>query len=136
MAAAAGRNAAIYIDDTSAGNGSAHSVSGKNSWAVNQPADRIDVTPFRALNKETVAGMPDASGDISGFWDPTDTLQYNLVGSSVARKLYIYPDQVNSVTTYFFTTAFFDLSFTGSTTGAVEFSGSWSAASVGDWVTP
>lgn len=136
MAAAAGRNGRIYIDTSTAGASAAVPVSLRNSWSVDQPAESIDVTSFGDTNKQYVAGLPDATGAMDGFWDNTDTLVYNIIGSSVARKVYIYPDRLNTATVYFWTTAFFDVSASGDTTGAVMFNATWRAASPASWQHP
>jgi hypothetical protein len=131
----AGRNAAIYIDTSSAANGSAVPISLRNNWSLDQSADRFETTAFGDTNKSYVAGMPDVQGSFAGMWDADDSNQYNLIGSSTARKMYLYPDRLNNAATYFFTTAFFDLSFEAPVDGLVSVSGNFGAASVAAWKT-
>lgn len=132
----AGRNARILVDTSSAGNGSASIISSKNKWTLDQTADTFEVTAFEDTSKSYVVGLPDAKGTVEGFWDSADTTVYNVIGSSVGRKVYIYPDAVNNITTYFFMTAFFSAKSDGATNSATNFSLSFSAATPGQWVHP
>lgn len=132
----AGRNARILVDLSSAGAGQASIISSKNKWSIDQKIDTYEVSAFEDTNKSYVAGLPDAQGSVEGFWDSGDNNIYNVIGSSVARKCYIYPDAVNNITTYFFTTAFFSAKGDGSTTSAVNFALTFAAASVASWVHP
>jgi hypothetical protein len=131
----AGRNAAIYIDTSSAANGSAVPVSLKNNWSLDQATERFETTAFGDTNKSYVSGMPDVQGSFAGMWDADDTNLYNLIGSSSARKMYLYPDRLNNAAIYFFTTAFFDLSFEAPVDGLVSVNGNFGAASVATWKT-
>jgi hypothetical protein len=132
--ARAGRNAAIYIDMGAAGTGNAAPVTMKNRWTIDQSTDRYDATAFGDANKISVAGVPGASGTFAGFWDADDTTIVNLIGSSVARKMYVYFDRLNNPTKYFFTTAFFDVSFETGVDGVGQITANWEAASVATWV--
>jgi hypothetical protein len=131
--ARAGRNAAVYIDMTTNGSGAATPVSMKNKWSIDQSAPRYDVTSFGDPNMISVAGVPGASGTVSGFWDADDTAITNLIGSSVARKTYVYMDRLNNPTKYFYTTAFFDVSFETGVDGAGQVNLSFEAASAAVW---
>jgi hypothetical protein len=92
----AGRNARIYADITSGGTGPATVITSKNKWTLDQKVDTFEVTAFEDTNKSYVVGLPDAQGSVEGFWDSADNNVYNLIGSSVARALYIYPDVSNN----------------------------------------
>lgn len=131
-----GRNARIMIDMSAAGTGSATAVSAKNKWTLDQSVDFVDVTAFEDNNKSSVPGLPNAAGVISGHWDAADNSIYNLIGSTVARKFYLYPDVVNNVTTYFFTTAFFSVNESGGIGEAVDFNLNMNAASIAAWAHP
>jgi hypothetical protein len=132
----AGRNARILVDTSSAGNGSASSISSKNKWTLDQTADTFEVTAFEDVSKSYVVGLPDAKGTVEGFWDSADNNVYNVIGSSVARKVYIYPDASNNIGTYFFMTAFFSAKSDGAVNSATNFSLSFNAATPGSWVHP
>jgi hypothetical protein len=116
----------VYIDITGAG--SAAPVPGVAKWTLKANTDKTEVTAMGDTNKSYVAGLPDASGDMSGFWDDTSQQTYTAATDGIARKSYWYPD-TSTATTYWFGTALWDFSVTADVGGAVEFSGSWSAAS-------
>ena len=128
-----GRNAAIYIDPSSAANGSASSISYLNSWTLDQSADTVDVTSFGDGSKVYVSGLPDAAGSMNGFVNIGTAAFTNIIGDDTARKMYLYPD-TNTATTYFFCTAYFSGSYEGSSGDAIKVSMNWNAASTGTWV--
>jgi len=129
-----GRNGRLYIDTSAAANGSAQPISNLNSFSVNQTSDRTEVTSFGDTTKTYVAGLKDAQGDFSGFWDADGTLT-RFVADGVARKFYLYPQAGSAhVGTYFFGTATFDLTTTQTVGGAVESSGSFAAATSVNYV--
>ena len=129
-----GRNGRLYVDTSAAANGSAQPISNLNSFSISQTADRTEVTSFGSLTKSYVAGLRDAQGDFSGFWDADGTLT-RYVADGVGRKFYIYPQAGSAhVGTYFYGTATFDLTTTQTVGGAVETSGSWAAATDVDYV--
>lgn len=132
----AGRNARVLVDVSSAGTGSASIISSKNKWSLDQTADTFEVTAFEDTSKTYVVGLADAKGSIDGFWDSADNTVYNVIGSSVARKLYIYPDISNNTGSYFACTAFFSAKADGDVKAAVNFSLAWSAATPGYWTHP
>lgn len=128
-----GRNGVIYIDVSSAANGSAQTVSYLNEWTLDMASDKVEVTAFGDTTKTYVQGLPDASGSMSGFLNMGTTTFSYLTNNSGARKLYLYPDSGTSGT-YFFCTAYFDASYAGSTGDALKVSMNWAAASAGAWV--
>ncbi len=136
MAGTAARNGRIMLDTSSAANGSAVVISNKNAYSVDGSVDQIDTTSYGESTKTSVAGLPNNAGDFAGFWDVADTAFYNVWGSSLARKLYLYPDFTNNATHYYFTTAFVSLKMESSVAGAVQFSGTWTGATAGAWVHP
>jgi hypothetical protein len=75
-----------------------------------------------------VAGLPDASGDFSGFFDDASAQTYTAATDGLPRKFYLYPNR-SSASVYFFGTILPDMSINASVSGAVEVSSSWSAAS-------
>lgn len=134
--ARAGYRGQVKIDTSSGGSGSAVTISSKAKWTIDQKVDTFEVTSLEDTNKIYVTGLADAQGTIEGFWDSADNNAYNLISSTVARKLYIYPDATNNVGTYFFTTAFFSAKSDGAVNSPVNFSLTWNAASVAAWVHP
>lgn len=126
MARIAGRNGSLYANLTSGG--TAEPIAYLDSYSINFTSDRFDVTSFGDSNKAYVAGLPDAQGDYSGFYDTATAQLYTAATDGIARKTYIYLDRSGSPGTYFWGTAFFDMSIDTSATDSAKISGSWSAA--------
>ena len=61
-----GRNGAIYVSVTSGA--AASPCAFQAAWSLNKVTAKQDVTAFGDQNLVYVAGLPDASGDFSGFW--------------------------------------------------------------------
>jgi len=120
-----GRNGQLKVDQSSGANGSAVTVANLNTFDIQQNRDRTEVTSFGDTSKVFVAGLADASGSFSGFWDSAGGLQ--AVADGNARKFYLYPT-TSDATKYWFGTATFDITVSTSVSGAVEASGSWAAA--------
>jgi hypothetical protein len=103
-------------------------VSFQNKWSLKANFDTYDVTAFGESNKSYVAGIADAQGDFSGFYDDATVQTYTAATDGLARKMYLYPNSLTA-TQYWFGTVFVDFSVDGSTTDAVAVSASWHAAS-------
>ena len=122
-----GRDGRVYVALTSGG--TAEPIAFLSSWSINFTTDKVDVTAFGDSNKTYVAGLPDAQGDFSGFWDSDQNDLYEAAQDGVARKFYLYPSRRLDDSDYYFGEAFFDFSVSGGVSDAVTVSGSWSAAS-------
>lgn len=127
MARIAGRNGSLYANLTSGG--TAEPIAYLNHYTLNFSVDTIDVTAFGDQNKVKVAGLPDASGSYSGFYDTATIQLYTAATDGVARKMYLYPDRTNAAQ-YWFGTAIFDMSIDGTVDGAVTISGNLAASSI------
>lgn len=125
MARIHGRRGRCYV--AVASGGTAEPVAFLNSWSMDSTTDRVDVTAFGDTNKVYVAGLPDATGSLAGFYDTSTEQLFTASQDGVARKFYLYPDTSDG--DYFFGTAFFDFSVTVEVAGAATISGTWSAAS-------
>ena len=123
-----GRRGRVYIDTSANGVGSALPLPFVAAWSITFATDKQEVTALEDLNKVYVAGLPDASGDWSGFYDDQSVQSYNAAVDGVARKFYLYPSLL-SVATYFFGTILADFKTQAAVGGATEMSGSWNAAS-------
>jgi hypothetical protein len=128
MAAYAGRKGVVYMSAT--GSGDAVSVVNMKAWSLNMPTDKIEVTAFGAANKSYVQGLPDATGDMSGWWDDTSDALYDAAQSADGVKLYLYPSS-DAVTKYWYGPAWVDFSINVDVGGAVEVSASFVAN--GSW---
>lgn len=127
MARIAGRNAVIYANLTSGG--TPEPIAFLNHWTMNFNVNTIDVTAFGDTNKVKVAGLPDASGTYSGFYDNATAQTYAMATDGVARKMYLYPDRTNAAQ-YWFGTAIFDMSIDAAVDGPVAISGNLDASSI------
>ena len=80
-----------------------------------------------------VAGLPDASGDFTGFYDTATTQTYVSATDGLPRNFYLYPSnlasQLTPVPQYFFGTILPDYAVTGGVTAAVSLKSTWNAAS-------
>ena len=120
-----GRNGQLKVDQSVGANGSAATVANLTSFDIQQNRDRTEVTSFGDSTKTYIAGLADASGSFSGFWDSAGGLQ--KVADGNARSFYLYPT-TSDTTKYWYGTATFDITVSTSVGGAVEASGSWAAA--------
>lgn len=121
-----GRNGRVYLSLTSGG--TAEPVAFLTDWSIKASVDKTDVTAFGDTNKIYVSGLPDASGDFSGFYDDATVQTYTAATDGVARKFYLYPSTSNTGQ-YFFGTILVDFEADGSVAGAVQLKAAWNAAS-------
>lgn len=98
------------------------------TWSLNATTPKIDVTAMEDNNMVYVAGLPDASGEFSGFFDDASAQTYTAATDGLPRKFYLYPNR-SSATTYWFGTILPDFSVNGGVDSAVQISASWNAAS-------
>lgn len=127
MARQHGRNARLYMGITSGG--TAEPVAFLNQWSISFTTDNVEVTSFGDSNKVYVAGLPDASGSYSGFYDDATAQFYTAAQDGVARRFYLYPS-TTSTAQYFFGTGLFDFSLETTVDGANTISGDFQAASI------
>jgi hypothetical protein len=126
MAKIHGRKGSLYANLTSGG--TAEQIAYLTEWSLDMSSDKVDVTAFGDTNKTYVAGLSDASGAFSGFYDNSTAQIFTAAGDGVARKLYLYPDTSNTGQ-YWYGTGFLDGSVSVSNSDAVKITGSFSAAS-------
>lgn len=128
MAVYHGRKGVVYM--STSGSGTAVSVVGLKSWSLSMPTDKVEVTAFGNTNKTYVQGLPDATGDISGWWDDTSDALYDASRSTDGVKMYLYPSS-DAPTKYWYGPAWVDFSITVAHDGAVEVSAAFAAN--GNW---
>jgi hypothetical protein len=109
--------------------GTAEPVAFVKSFEMNNGTEKIDVTAYGDSNKIYVAGLPDASGTFTFWYDDATVQTYTAAVDGIARKFYLYPDIVNAASQYWWGTILPDFSVSGSVDGAIEGSCSWNAAS-------
>ncbi len=127
MARIHGRSGRLYVgiaSDTSA----AEPVAYLTKWQIDSSTDKVDVTALGDTVKTYVAGLADAKGTYSGFYDTASAQLYTASTDGLARRFYLYPTNA-TVTQYFYGTAIFDFSVNGGVDEAIAISGSWAAAS-------
>ena len=126
MARIHGRNGRVYMGIASAG--TAEPLPFVADWSINFSTDKAEVTALGDQNKVYVAGLPDASGDLSFFYDDSTAQTYTAAVDGVARKFYLYPSTL-TITQYFFGTILPDFNLSASVSGPAEGKASWNAAS-------
>jgi|SRR5262245_20283639 len=124
-----GKNGQVKMDPT--GGSTPVVVADLNSWTLDASKDRVDVTAFGDTNKQKVAGLPDYSGTLGGWWETASgPLFFNAVFGNNAVTLDLIPDKTIAGE-LFAGLANIDGSINCSATGAVSISGKWDAA--GAW---
>lgn len=122
-----GRNAAIWLDLSSAGTMSSsgtanlNRIEGKNTWAADLSREFVDTTSFGDSSHTNVAGLPAASVDISGNWNfiAEGSLIKNIINSTTERAAIIFPDYTNYPTWFFSGKVFASMKGGGSVSSAV-----------------
>lgn len=127
MARRHGRNGQVYVGVTSGA--AASPCAFQATWTINMVTDKQEVTAFGDGNKVYVAGLPDSSGDFSGFWDDATSQTYIAATDGAPRNFYLYPDATNDPSTYWFGTILPDFSATGGVAASVTAAATWNAAS-------
>jgi hypothetical protein len=120
-----GRNGRVYL--ALASGGTPEPVAYLNSWTIVFATEKADVTAFGDANKSYVAGLPDASGDFSGFYDNATVQTYTAALDGLPRKFYLYPN-TNLNTQYFWGEILPDFNVSATVTGSVDISASWNAS--------
>jgi hypothetical protein len=125
MARIHGRNGRVYL--ALASGGTAEPVADLNSWSMNFVVNKAEVTSFGDSNLVYVAGLPDASGDFSGFYDDATTQSYTAATDGISRRMYLYPN-TNNATQYWFGNVLPDFAVDGAVGGSVNVKATWNAA--------
>jgi len=101
-----------------------------SDWSVNFTVDTIDVTAMLDPNHIYVAGLPNASGDFSGYYDTATAQTYLSAADGLSRNFYLYPSNLASqMPQYFFGLIYPDFAVTGGVTSAVSLKSTWVPAS-------
>ena len=126
MARIHGRNGIFYCGIASGA--AASPVAFMSDWTINFTVAKVDVTAMGDKNLVYVAGLPDAAGDLSGWYDDATSQTYISATDGVARNFYLYPN-TNNTLNYFFGTIFPDFSVTGGVAAGVSVKATWNAGS-------
>ena len=103
-------------------------VKGISEWSIEFPTDKADVTAQGDANKQYVAGLPDITGKISGYYDDATAQLFTAALDGKKRKAYFYPDR-NTTTKYFFGEIVTDVKLTSGVSAGTPIEGSWAASS-------
>src|SRR5215472_15109714 len=123
MARIHGRNGQVYVGIASGA--AASPVAFQATWTMSMTVARNEVTAFGDGNKVYVAGLPDSSGDFSGFWDDASSQTYIAATDGLPRNFYLYPNNTSDPNTYWFGTILPDFSADGAIAGPVNFKSTW-----------
>ena len=126
MARISGRRGRVYIGIASGA--VASPLPFQASWSISFATDKSEVTAFDDSNKTYIAGLPDASGEFSGFYDDATAQTYTAATDGQARNFYLYPNLLNTGQ-YFFGTVLPDFKVDSTVDDAIKVSASWNAAS-------
>lgn len=125
-----GRNGIVYLGvnptDT------ASPMAYLSDWSINFSVAKVDVTCMGDSNLIWVAGLPDASGDFSGFFDTATAQTYVAAQDGQPRNFYLYPSTIGQLGAnpgqYFFGQILPDYSLAGGVSAAVTLKSTWNAA--------
>jgi hypothetical protein len=126
MARIHGKQGVVYCGIASGA--AASPVAFMSDWTMNFTLDKVEVTAMGDKNKVYVAGLPDANGDFTGWYDDVTSQTYIAAVDGVARNFYLYPNTGNQLN-YFFGTIFPDFNVTGGVSKAVDVKATWVAGS-------
>jgi hypothetical protein len=135
-----GRNGIAYVAVTGNGTGLTSDVASPmaflSDWSINFVVNKVDVTAMGDQNLIWVAGLPDASGDFTGFYDTATAQTYVSATDGLPRFFYLYPStlgvqggQLGGPGQYFFGTILPDYAVAGGVAAAVSLKSTWNAAS-------
>jgi hypothetical protein len=122
-----GRRGRVYMglaSDTAA----AEPIAFLRNWSLNQATDKVDQTAMGDNNKIYTAGLPDASGEFTFWYDDTTVQTYQAARDGLPRRFYLYPSISNNGQ-YWWGTVLPDFNVSGAVDGGVEGNSSWNAAS-------
>jgi hypothetical protein len=126
-----GRNGMVYLSLTSGG--TAQPLAYIADWTMNFTTAKVDVTALGDSNLVWVAGLPDASGDFTGFYDTATAQTYQAAIDGQPRNFYLYPSLLGvqgvNPGQYFFGQILPDFSASGGVAAAVTMKSTWNAAS-------
>lgn len=103
-----------------------------SDWTINFTVAKVDVTAMGDSNLIWVSGLPDASGDFSGFYDTATAQTYVAAKDGLPRNFYLYPSTLGvqgaNPGQYFFGQILPDYALTGGVSAGVTMKSTWNAA--------
>jgi len=126
-----GRNGLVYMGINSAD--AASPMAYIADWSMNFTVAKVDVTAMGDVNLVWVSGLPDASGDFTGFFDTATAQTYVAAKDGQPRNFYLYPSLLGAQGAnpgqYFYGQILPDYAVTGGVAAAVTLKSTWNAAS-------
>ena len=128
MARIHGKSGQVKIDPT--GGAVAVAVASVDSWEADFSKDIVDVTCFGDTVKQSVMGLANCQGTLSGCWDSTTTPTeiFEVIFGTTACTLELIPSTLEP-TFLFSGLAYLDGALSVSAKGAVTWSGKWVGSS-------
>lgn len=126
MARIHGKSGMVYVGIASGA--VATPIAFLTDWNINFTVDQPEVTAFGDANKIYVSGLPDASGDFSGFFDDASRQLYTAARDGVARNFYLYPNTVADPVMYWFGQILPDFAISGGIAAAISVKANWKAS--------
>ena len=132
-----GRFGALYVDQSTAANGSASPLGNLSDWSIDGQRDQIEVSVLGENVKTYTAGLSDFTGTLNGVLNTASNGIYT-VANGVARTFYLYIDDTDATSKspvptgkgYWYGQALFNgVSTQGGVGDAVKWTINWSAAS-------
>lgn len=122
------KDARVYIapDGTTA----ASLLDGASEWTLDMATDTVEVTAFGDVNKTYVQGLPDISGQITGFLKDTEDKWFKAQRSTSPVRVYLYWS-AQMTGKYAYGTAWISVSMSNSISSANEISANMVAG--GPW---
>lgn len=130
MARLHGRSGLVFVSiAAAAAGGTASPIAYLGDWNINVSEDVSDVTPFGDPNHEYIGGIPDITGDFSGFYDDASAQLYLAARDGQPRSFYLYPSFRADPAQYWFGWLIADFSPQSSVAAPVSVKANWKAAS-------
>lgn len=92
--------------------------------------EKVDVTSFQDLNKVKVQGLPDVTGQLSGFWDEAEVKVFTASEETAGVRMYLYPS-ADAPTHYWYGLAWVDYNLDVAVGDAAKMAMTFEAA--GSW---
>jgi hypothetical protein len=125
-----GRNGIVYLGVNPTDQASPMAF--LSDWSINFTVAKVDVTCMGDSNLIWVSGLPDASGDFSGFFDTATAQTYIAAKDGQPRNFYLYPSTLGTQGAnpgqYFFGQILPDYSLAGGVAAGVSLKSTWNAA--------
>ena len=131
-----GRFGALYVDQSTAANGSASPLGNLSDWSIDGQRVQVEVSVLGENVKTYTAGLSDFTGTLNGVLNTASNGIYT-VANGVARTFYLYIDDTDATSKspvptgkgYWYGQALFNgVSTQGGVGDAVKWTINWSAA--------